>query len=162
MRQGSEMTTPHRIPLPLLTSPFFGGGVAGCLYSEDPVVWVLTDDRAGNVSQAIGVAESLGWAFDVKPVEYTSWAVLPNMLRGASLRGSQIRARGSLRSRLRTVRRILLLQPDGGRRLSHDGLKGMQPPVPAFYAILCGRGIGGLVILMSSRCRPMIRYRDIS
>lgn len=53
----------------------------------DPVVWVLTDDRAGNMSQATGAAEALGWPFEVRPVHYTVMGHMPNILRGASLRG---------------------------------------------------------------------------
>lgn len=50
-------------------------------------VWVLADDRAGNVGQCLGVAEALGWPFAVKPVRYDRWAGLPNLLRGATLAG---------------------------------------------------------------------------
>lgn len=54
---------------------------------RDPLVWVLSDDRAGNTSQALGVAEALGWEFAVKPVRYTWAGRLPNLLRRASLIG---------------------------------------------------------------------------
>lgn len=54
---------------------------------QEPTVWVLADDRAGNVAQALGVAEALAWPFDKKDIAYTGWARLPNWLRGASLRG---------------------------------------------------------------------------
>ncbi len=50
-------------------------------------VWVLIDDRAGNTAQALGVAEALGQPFVEKPIVYTASARLPNLLRGASLRG---------------------------------------------------------------------------
>ena len=50
----------------------------------DKKVWVLADDRAGNVAQALGVAEALGEEFEVKNIRYTKWAALPNLLRGAS------------------------------------------------------------------------------
>ena len=52
-----------------------------------PIVWVLADDRAGNVNQLLGVAEALGWPYERKEVRYTSWVKLPNLLRGATLRG---------------------------------------------------------------------------
>lgn len=55
--------------------------------SHEPTVWVLADDRAGNVAQALGVAEALGWPFFTKTVTYSSWANLPNQLLGASLLG---------------------------------------------------------------------------
>lgn len=54
---------------------------------RDPVVWVLSDDRAGNTSQALGVAEALGWEFITKDVRYTWAGRLPNLLRQASLIG---------------------------------------------------------------------------
>ena len=31
-----------------------------------PTVWLMEDDRAGNVSQLLGVAEALGWDFEEK------------------------------------------------------------------------------------------------
>ncbi|CCG39842.1 mitochondrial fission ELM1 family protein [Magnetospirillum molischianum] len=54
---------------------------------ESVPVWVLADDRAGNVSQALGVAESLGLPFAIKTIRYNRWAKLPNLLRGAGLIG---------------------------------------------------------------------------
>ena len=50
-------------------------------------IWVLTDDRAGNNAQALGVAESTGFAVETKRVYYTKCAVLPNFLRGATTLG---------------------------------------------------------------------------
>ena len=44
-------------------------------------VWVLADDRAGNVGQCLGVAEALGWPFAVKEIRYTRLGALPNLLR---------------------------------------------------------------------------------
>ncbi len=56
--------------------------------NEDaPEVWVLADDRAGNVGQCLGVAEALGRPFAVKTIRYGRLARLPNLLRGASLMG---------------------------------------------------------------------------
>ncbi|GAA0583081.1 mitochondrial fission ELM1 family protein [Caenispirillum bisanense] len=52
-----------------------------------PSVWVLADDRAGNVNQALGVAEALGLPFEVKQIRYTGLAALPNFMRGASTLG---------------------------------------------------------------------------
>ncbi len=50
-------------------------------------IWVLADDRPGNVAQAVGVAEALGQPFTVKEVRYTRWGQLHNVLRGDSRRG---------------------------------------------------------------------------
>lgn len=50
-------------------------------------VWVLADDRVGNVSQCLGVAEALGLAYEVKKIRYDRLGALPNALRGAGLLG---------------------------------------------------------------------------
>ncbi len=55
--------------------------------SSEPHVWALTDDRAGNVSQVIGVADSLGWPYELKHIRYTPYIRLPNLLLGSSLLG---------------------------------------------------------------------------
>ncbi len=52
-----------------------------------PVIWVLTDGRAGNRSQCLGVAYQLGLAYQVKELDYGPLAALPNELLGASLAG---------------------------------------------------------------------------
>lgn len=62
----------------------------------EPSVWVLADDRAGNVSQAVGVAEALAWPFSQKTIRYTAFGALPNALRGASLRGVSPQSRAEL------------------------------------------------------------------
>ena len=50
-------------------------------------VWVLADDRAGNVNQLLGVAEALNTPYKRKDIKYNKWVRLPNFLRGASLIG---------------------------------------------------------------------------
>ena len=50
-------------------------------------IWVLADDRAGNVAQAVGVAEALGLPFETKDVRYSPVARLPNAVQGASRLG---------------------------------------------------------------------------
>lgn len=55
--------------------------------NKSPSVWVLADDRAGNVNQALGVAESLGLSFEVKDIYYNDLAKWPNIIRGRSLMG---------------------------------------------------------------------------
>lgn len=63
---------------------------------ESVPVWVLADDRAGNVSQALGVAEALALPFAIKTIRYDRWAGLPNLLRGARLFGIETRCRAGL------------------------------------------------------------------
>jgi len=48
-------------------------------------VWVLADDRAGNVNQLLGVAEALGWPYEVKEIRYNKNIKFPNWLLGSSL-----------------------------------------------------------------------------
>jgi len=52
-----------------------------------PRVWLLLDDRAGNRSQCLGVAEALGLDYEVRELEYAPTAMLPNAVLGASLAG---------------------------------------------------------------------------
>ena len=59
-----------------------------------PLIWVLPDNRPGNASQCLGVAEALGLPYEVKRIGYTWAAVLDNRLRGASLFGLDAASRG--------------------------------------------------------------------
>ena len=61
-----------------------------------PVVWVLADDRPGNASQCLGVAEALGLGFEVKELAYTAAGALPNVALGASFRGLTATSRAGL------------------------------------------------------------------
>ncbi|HXP97281.1 MAG TPA: mitochondrial fission ELM1 family protein [Telmatospirillum sp.] len=59
-------------------------------------VWVLADDRPGNVTQALGVAEALGEPFRIQDIRYDRWGGWHNALRGISLRGVTAASRASL------------------------------------------------------------------
>ena len=50
-------------------------------------IWLLTDDRMGNVNQLLGVAEALNLPFERKEIRYTKWVKLPNFIRQSSLIG---------------------------------------------------------------------------
>jgi mitochondrial fission protein ELM1 len=52
-----------------------------------PRVWVLRDDRPGNATQALGLAEALGWPYEVKQLRCRARARLHNRWLGASLGG---------------------------------------------------------------------------
>ncbi|HET6520722.1 MAG TPA: mitochondrial fission ELM1 family protein [Geminicoccaceae bacterium] len=58
---------------------------------------MLADDRPGNVNQALGVAEALGWPFERKEIRYGPLARLPNALLGASTLGLTAASRAGLR-----------------------------------------------------------------
>jgi len=63
-----------------------------------PLIWILADDRAGNVNQVLGVAEALGVPFEVKEINYNKHASLSNFIRGASLFGVDIESSSSFDS----------------------------------------------------------------
>ncbi len=50
----------------------------------NPSVWVLTDEKPGNRTQAIGVAQKLPWQFVEHRVLLNRLSALPNMLLGSS------------------------------------------------------------------------------
>ena len=54
--------------------------------AADPNVWVLADDRSGNVSQATGVAAALGAPCETMTLAYNALARLPNLALGATFR----------------------------------------------------------------------------
>jgi hypothetical protein len=56
-------------------------------YPSNERVWVLADDRAGNVAQSVGVAEALGMPFSRIEVRYDILGALPNVFRAAGLLG---------------------------------------------------------------------------
>ncbi|MGE4279484.1 MAG: mitochondrial fission ELM1 family protein [Magnetospirillum sp.] len=64
--------------------------------SDPAAIWVLADDRAGNVGQCLGVAEALGRPFVVKDIRYAALAKLPNLVRGAGLMGVTPESRAAL------------------------------------------------------------------
>jgi len=64
--------------------------------AENPLVWALVDDRAGNRSQCLGVAEALGFPHETKTLRYRKLAGLPNALIGASFKGLDRKSRAQL------------------------------------------------------------------
>jgi mitochondrial fission protein ELM1 len=61
-----------------------------------PVVWVLVDERRENVTQAIALADALGWPYERKDLR-AAWPELPTALLGASCRGLDRSSRAGLR-----------------------------------------------------------------
>lgn len=51
------------------------------------MIWILADDRAGNVNQLLGIVEVLDLPYERKEIRYNKWVKLPNFLRGASFVG---------------------------------------------------------------------------
>jgi mitochondrial fission protein ELM1 len=52
-----------------------------------PLVWVLTCHREGDNVQMIGLAEALGWPFEVKRIVYKRLELVPNLLFQTTLAG---------------------------------------------------------------------------
>ena len=55
--------------------------------STPPLVWVLTDDRPGNATQSVGLADAVGWPYERKALVMGAAARLHNRLLGASSAG---------------------------------------------------------------------------
>lgn len=70
-----------------------GFGLSGY---KDKKIWALIDDRAGNTSQVIGVAESLSLPYEKKNISYNSLVKFPNFIRGKSLVGVDIKNSSNL------------------------------------------------------------------
>lgn len=103
----------------------------------NPTVWVLIEDRVGNNSQSLGLAEALGWPHELKQILFTAVARIPNRLLGASRLGVDHARSGSLTPpwpdlviatgrRLAPVARWIRKQSGGRTRLVHLGRKGGQ------------------------------------
>ncbi len=52
-----------------------------------PRVWILTDDRGGNSTQSIGLAEALGWPYERKSLRPGPLSLVHNRILGASRAG---------------------------------------------------------------------------
>lgn len=55
--------------------------------SSEPLIWLLLDDRAGNRSQCLGVADALGFPYEVRELSYGLLGKLPNMFLGSTFSG---------------------------------------------------------------------------
>jgi mitochondrial fission protein ELM1 len=54
---------------------------------NDSLIWIIADDRPGNYSQAIGLAEVLKRPYEVKKIVYNKFSVVPNFLKINGLMG---------------------------------------------------------------------------
>ena len=100
-----------------------------------PSVWVLTDDRGGNTTQSVGLAEALGWPYERKSLHPSLLSILHNRILGAS-RAGIVRSRSDaleppwpdlvIAAGRRTAPIALWLraQSHGRTRLVHLGRKG--------------------------------------
>jgi mitochondrial fission protein ELM1 len=81
-----------------VTTVAYQSTLAGVRAATPPRVWVLAGRRAGDRHQLLGLADALGWPYEVKDLVYGPLHHLPNWLLGASLasldrrRSSQLEA----------------------------------------------------------------------
>lgn len=61
-----------------------------------PSVWLLVDDHPGSRAQALGVGRALGIPFEIKKLDYTAAAALPNYMLMASFSAVQQKSRVNL------------------------------------------------------------------
>lgn len=54
---------------------------------KSPTVWVLTDHKAGHSTQSIGLADAVGFPYEVKQLQFNRLNHLSNRVRGASTLG---------------------------------------------------------------------------
>lgn len=66
------------------------------ILTDNPLIWVLLDDRAGNRSQALGVTSALDQPVQEKELHYGAAAKLPNLVLGASISGLTKQSRDGL------------------------------------------------------------------
>ncbi len=52
--------------------------------SGPPQVWILADDKAGHATQSVGLAETLGWPYEIKDLRFNALNRMSHLL-GASL-----------------------------------------------------------------------------
>ena len=118
------------------------------LGSTNPKVWVVTEDRPGNNTQSIGLAEALVWPFEVKRLQFNVLARLPNRVLGASWLGVRAASRTTLGPpwpdvviatgrRLAPVARWIRGQSQGRTRLIHLGRKGGHVPERFDLVVAC-------------------------
>ncbi len=111
---------------------FEGGHFLG---RGDPRTWLIVDERAGNETQAIGLAQALGWSYEHHRLRFGRWAELHPRLRGATrlglARSERLRLQPpwpdlviSAGRRAAPIARWVRERAQGRTRLVHLGRKG--------------------------------------
>jgi len=59
-------------------------------------IWALLDERAGNTSQTLGVAEALGMPYETRQIIFNNWIKLPNFFHTRSTLGVHPSCLGAL------------------------------------------------------------------
>jgi len=113
-----------------------------------PLVWLLLDDRPGHTTQAVGLAEALGWPYERKTLAFTALNRIDNRLLGAS-RVSLDRARSdalappwpdlviAMGRRVAPIARWVKKKSGGRTRIVQLGRKGANLAAPFDLTIAC-------------------------
>jgi mitochondrial fission protein ELM1 len=116
--------------------------------ARQPRVWVLTDPKRGHTTQSLGLAERLGWPYEVRTLQPGPLNRLSNRLLGASLLGIDrqrsdplsgpwpdlVIATGRLTA---PVARWIAKQSHGHTRVILIGRRGGDVPDPFDLAVTC-------------------------
>ena len=68
----------------------------GSPIARQPTVWLLLDDRPGHRTQVIGLARSLGWPAEEKPLRFNRYEALPQPVLGSSPLSLDLESRARL------------------------------------------------------------------
>ncbi len=113
-----------------------------------PRVWLLLDDRPGHRTQVIGLAEKLGWRYEIKELAFTPLNRISNRILGASLLAVDKGTAGALTApwpdlviamgrRSAPVARWIKRQSGGRTLLVQLGRKGANAPADFDLAVTC-------------------------
>jgi len=105
---------------------------------DSPIVWTLHGQKAGDNNQVLALAESLGWGWTEKHMQYISLELIPNRLLGVTLLGLKRRQSDDLGPpwpdlvisagrRNEPVARWIRKQTGGHCRLVHIGRPWARP-----------------------------------
>ncbi len=111
-----------------------------------PKVWVLADDRPGNTTQSIGLAEELGWDYEKIGLHFGPSIYIPNPILGASAHVLTRKSRRDLAPpfpdlviaagrRTAPVARWIAKRSRGRTRIVQLGRKGANPAEPFDLAV---------------------------
>lgn len=113
-----------------------------------PRVWLLLDDRPGHTTQAVGLAEALGWPYETKSLAFTALNRIDNRVLGASLLSLDRKRSEDLSPpwpdlvigmgrRVAPIARWVKKQSGGGTRTVLLGRKGANLAAPFDLTIAC-------------------------
>lgn len=151
--QNASLAHPHvRWRLELIDEGADNGAgrrvVEGGRLPEPPRVWVLADDKTGHTVQSVGLADALGWPYEVKRLEFNVLNRLSNQILDARIVSVKDSSRPLLNApwpdlvistgrRTAPVARWIAMQSGGHTRLVQLGRKGGELPDDFDVVVSC-------------------------